>query len=267
MAKEVQLRRREIKSHLPSKVIAGAKKTLASVYKDRSPLGLPDKTEEKNLLSALLNIETTDRDYSQRIKDFWTNFRVVVPSSGVVLNVEKVDDKPAHIEDYLIYTWACNHPLVAHSKQEMLNDRRKQFYIYDPEKEITRTNQEVKNTKLAYKEFLALSEDDTKMDMAIRLLSGEDPVKMTAEMKENRLDILLKQNPTKFLKVVTDPDLEVRAEIEVMVTKGILRKQGASYLYMDSTIGDSLAEAVSFFKNDRNSETILDLRSRLKQIV
>lgn len=271
MSKEVQLIRKELKTHLPSKVVASSKRVLASVYKDRSPLGLPDRDEEKRLLSSLLNIETTDRDYSEKVKDFWTNFRVVVPTSGVVLNIETIEDKdgnkkPVNIEDYLIYKWASNHPLVAKSKDEMMSSHTKMFYILDPDKEISKENINVKNTKLAYKEFIAISEDENKMDMCIRLLSGENTSNMTAQMKENRLDVLLKQNPTRFLKVVTDPDLEIRAEIENMVERGILRKQGSSYLYMDTTIGDSLGEAVSFFKNDRNSETVLDLRSRLKQV-
>lgn len=270
MTKQVHLRRKEIKSYLPSKVIANAKKTLSSVLKDRNPLGLSDKEEEKRLLSQLLNIEPTDRDWSEKIKEFWINFRVIVPANGVVLDISTIDEEnkiPVNIEDYLIYKWAHNnHPLVANSKEEMLSSHMKEFYIYDPEKETAKQNQNVKNTKLAYREFIALSEDANKMDMVIRLLTGENTSNMTSDMKENRLDILLKQNPNRFLAVVTDPDLEIRAEIENMVEKGILRKQGASYLYMDTTIGDSLAESVSYFKNDRNSETVLDLRARLKEL-
>lgn len=271
MTKQVQLRRKEIKSYLPIKVLANAKKTLSSVLKDRNPLGLPDKEEEKRLLSQILNMEPTDRDWAKSVREFWINFRIVVPSSGVVLDISTTKTKegliPDNIEDYLIYKWAYNnHPLVANSKDEATSDTRKEFYIYDPEKETSKQNQVVKNTRLAYKEFIGLAENDAKMDMVIRIMTGEDSSKFTSEMKENKLDTLLKSNPTKFLKIVTDPDLEVRADIEKMVDKGILRKQGASYLYMDTTIGDSLGESVSYFKNGRNSETVLDLKSRLKEL-
>lgn len=269
MSKEVHLRRQEPKSHLPSKVLANAKKTLGSVLKNRNPLGLEDKDLEKELLSKLLNIEKTDRDYSDKVRTFWREFRVVIPSGGVVLDISTIDDdakQPNNIEDYITYLWAKNHPLVADSKEAVESSHLKQFYIHDPEKEIAKENVNVKNTRLAYKEFIKLAEDEGKMDMVLRILGADDPNTMTSTMKENQLDVILKQNPSKFLKVVTDPDLEIRAELRQMVEKGILRKQGASYLYMDTTIGDSEAEAVSYFKNDRNSETVLDLKSRLKEV-
>lgn len=271
MHKEVHLRRQEPNSHLPAKVLTNRKSVLASVLKNRNPLGLKDKDLEKKLLSQLLNIETSDRDYSAKVKEFWTDFRVVVPSGGVVLDISTIeeegeDPKPREIEDYITFLWAENHPLVGKSKEEMLSSHIKLFHIHDPEKEVAKENQNVKNTKDAYREFIKLSEDEEKMDMVVRLLGGENPAAMTTEMKENQLDTLLKQNPNKFLKVATDKDLSIRAEIKQMVDKNILRKQGASFLYMDTTIGDSEAEAVSYFKNDRNSETVLDLKSRLKEL-
>lgn len=268
---EVQVRRKVENSHLPTKITNNSKRAVASVYKDKHPLGITDKELEKELLLDYLNIDPNDRTYGQQRDEFWKNFRLVVPVKGVVLNISTREDEdgnevPNNLEDFITFKWLENHPLVAKSKQEMNSNITKEFYIHDPVRETQKDNVKVQAKKQAYIELHNLSDNPEKRDILVRLLLGNDPDKMMEEQKENLLDEYIDNNPAKFVDMVTDPDLEIRSEIEQMVEQGILRKQGASYLYMDSTIGDSLAEAVSYFKNKRNSEVVLDLRSKLKDM-
>ena len=265
---EVQIRRKVEKSHLPTKVMNDSKKAVASVLKDRKPLGIADEQIEKKLLKKYLRIDEDDKTYGDQRDNFWTEFRILVPMSGVVLNIAK-DENGEYIntEDAIRYFWAKGHPLVADSRSEMINNPRKQFYIYDPQRESQKENVVVQAKKNAYIEFANLSENEEKLATVVRLLIGLDPEPMTKEDQENHLSNYIEKNPAKFVKTVTDEDLEIRAEITRMVEKGILRKQGNSYLYMDTTIGDSIGESISFFKNKRNSEIVLDLRSKLKDLV
>ena len=269
---EVQVRRKVEKNHLPTKIMNNSKKAIASVYKDKSPLGILDRDLEKELLTRYLRIDENDRDYGEKRDKFWKNFRLVVPVEGEVLEIAHETDedgnfeRASNLEDFITYKWLQNHPLVAKSEQEMINNPRKEFYIHDPVRETQKENVKVQSKKKAYLELAKLSDNEEKMDILVRLLVGVNPDNLSKEDKENRLDQYIDDNPAKFVKMATDPDLEIRAEIEQMVDKGIIRKQGNSYLYMDKTIGDSIAEAINFFKNERNSELVLDLKSKLKDI-
>lgn len=269
---EVQVRRKVRNSYLPTKITNNSKRAIASVYKDKHPLGITDKDLEKKLLMDYLNIDANDRNYGEKRDEFWKNFRLVVPVEGVVLNIstregEDGEKIPNNLEDYITYKWIQNHPLVAESKKKMQRNPRKEFYIYDPVRETQANNVEVQSKKKAYVELANLADNPEKRDILVRLLIGSDPTNMMEEQKENLLDEFIDKNASKFVDMVTDPDLEIRAELDAMVEKGILRKQGNSFLYMDTTIGDSVAEAISFFKNKRNSEIVLDLRSKLKDLV
>lgn len=280
---EVQIRRKITSSHLPAKIVNDSKVTIGSVLYRRGTLGILDADIEKKLLCRYLGIEEGDRTYPEKKEKFWKEFRVLVPTNGVVLNIaissvetekvgkgkdakEKIVDVfPDNLLDYITYLWLLNHPQVAKTEAQMKADPRKRFYIYDPVAESAKQNVLVQNKKQAYLEFANLKPE--KMDILVKLLLGLEPANLTPSEKENALETFVQQSPNEFVKFATDPDLEIRAEIEKMVDAGILRKQGASYLYMDTTVGDSIAEAISYMKNDRNSEVVLDLKSKLKELV
>lgn len=269
--KQVQIRRKVEKTHLPTKIMNNSKKVIGSVYKGRHPLGIQDKEVEKHLLTQLLNIDENDKEYGEKRKNFWIDFRLVVPTKGVLLdislnNTEGDLPNPKEIEDYVTYLWLKGHPLVADSEREMKNSMNKDFFIYDPVKETQKQNIQVQSKKKAYMELHKAAEDEAKLDMLTRLLVGISPDSLSKEDKENRLSEYIEDNARKFVDYATDEDLEIRSEIEQMVEQGILRKQGSSYLYMDTTIGDHIGEAISFFKNERNSEVVLDLKSKLKAV-
>lgn len=264
--KEVQIRRREKKSYLPAKVLNNAKKVIGSVLKDRRPLGLADDDLEKDLLRQYADIREDDRDFAEKRQKFWQEMRVIVPSEGKILNVTTKDGKPDKLEDYLIFKWLENHPMVGMSKEEMLADPNKEYYIYDPNEEIKNENAEAKLRKDAYKALIKLEDDEKVVDQLIRLLTNKNPEKLSKEVKENELEQLTRISPKRFLRYATDKNLAIRAEIEEMVEFGVLRKSGNKYIYMDEVIGETMDDAIVYFKNDRNSSTLLDLRAKLEEV-
>jgi len=263
--RKIQIRRREGRNYLPPKVKAKAKRVIGSVFKDRRPLGIADEQLEKKLLKEYEGIRPDDRDFSEKRKRFWKEMRVIVPSDGKVLDISTDGEgEPVKLEDYLIYKWLENHPLVAKDKDSMLNEN-KDYYLYDPEKEIHNENKTVKARKKAYEALIDLSDSEEVVDQLIRLLADQNPAKMTPEMKENKLDQIAQTQPVRFLKYAEDPNLALRAEVEEMVEYGVLRKSGNQYIYMDEVIGETMQDAIVYFKNDRNSSTVLDLRAKLKE--
>jgi len=264
--RKIQVRRKEKKSYLPPEVKADAKRVIGSVFKDRRPLGLANEDLEQKLLKKYADIRVDDRDFGKKKRDFWKNMRVEVPSEGKVLDITTDENnEPIETEDFLIYKWLQNHPLVAETKQGMLDDSNKEYYLYDPEEEIRNENQEAQVRKDAYKALLQLEDDDKVVDQLLRLLGDKRPEKMTTEMKENEIEQLTRTQPKRFLEYAEDPNLALRAEIEEMVEYSVLRKSGNQYIYMDEVIGDTMQDAIVYFKNERNSQTVLDLRAKLEE--
>jgi lipopolysaccharide export LptBFGC system permease protein LptF len=89
---------------------------------------------------------------------------------------------------------------------------------------------------------------------------------MTVEQIENSLYELKNANPKKFVRIATDKNLELKAEIEEMVTAGVLRKIGNQIIFIDETLGDTTQDTVVFLKDKKNSGKLTLLRAKLKEL-
>lgn len=265
--KVISVRRKEKFSHIPAEVLQDSVTKIGSIFDGRTPLRGLSGEEEKELLSIHLGIDPNHNEFGKLAMNFWAEMDLKVPSEGTELNIS-IDESgmPVVMSDYLKYRWLLRHKYVADSKEEMLNNPMKDFYLYDPNKEVKKTNLQIKKKKLAYAEFIKASEDEDRMDMLLRVLDNVNPSKMSAEQKENRLETLATTNPDKFIRFAQDKDLEIRSEIDLMVENGVLRKSGNTYFYIDEIIGDTIDESITFFKNKKNSSHVSDMRAKLKEL-
>lgn len=264
--KEVQIRRRETKSHLPPPVVSNAKKILSSIYSGQGPLRGVTGDEEKELLSDYLGIDQDERDFNKRCRHFWADLRVEIPSDGKVLNITQDDNGyPVSIKDYLIYEWAKKHKHVAENRAKMLDNSRKQYYIYDPDVEMKNQNKKVNLKKKAYAEFIKISDDKDKINMLITVLTDSDPDQMSTTQKENYLDQLIEDDPQSFVAVATDKDLEIKSQIAEMVSNNIITKISNQHWFVDEKLGDTLEQTVKYFKDKKNSETVNILKAKLEE--
>lgn len=265
--KTVSVRRKEKFSHIPTEVLQNSDTKVGSILDGRTPLKGVDGEEEKELLSKHLGVSADHPEFGEKAKEFWAEMDLSVPSEGTELNISiKENGMPEEMIDYLTYRWLKEHKFVADSRQEMIRNPIKEFYIHDPQRETKKENEEVNKRKEAYAEFIKASEDEDKMDMLLRVLGDKRPEKLTKEQKENKLESLATSIPDKFARAAQDKNLEIRSEIEKMVEKEIIRKSGNSYFYMDELIGDSLSETIGYFQNKKNSSTVSDMRAKLKEL-
>ena len=267
MKKEVILRRKELMNHLPKEVRVSAKTRLGSVYVGRQPLRGVEGDEEKMLLNGILDVGPKHDDWVKHAKKFWSNMNISVPFEGVTLDVSTDDDGiPFNKEDYMKYKFALKHPQVSLNKADMNSKHR--FYIHDTTRDLIKKNNEIQVRKDADKEFIKVTSDEKKMTRILRLLSTEaTPDRLTTLQKENRLYDLKNSDPKKFFKVSTDKNLEVKAEIEELVSAGVLRRIGNQVVYLDEVIGETLEDAVVYLKNKKNSGTLTILRVKLKEAI
>jgi hypothetical protein len=193
---------------------------------------------------------------------------VKIPFEGKELNIA-VDESgnPENVMDYLIYKWCLKHRQVAESEEVMKSDGQKRFYIYDPQKDLLKQNVEVKLKKEADKEFIKISADMDKMRRLLRVLSkGARPETLTDMEIENQLYSIKSEKPAMFLKMSTDKNLDVRAELEEMIELSVLRTIGNQIIYADETIGENITDAIVYFNNKKNSGQVNAMRAQLKEI-
>lgn len=265
--KKIYIRRKEQNGYLPKEVLATARVTIGSIFVGRQPLKGFDDEEAKKFLRPLIDVPPEHEAWPRLVKEFWANMRVRIPFEGVELDIALDDNEfPVNPNDYATYRWCKIHRQVAGSKEEMVADGRKKFYIYDPAGDLVKQNAKIKLKKDADKEFIKISADSNKMKRVLWVMTKQNPAKLNELEIENTLYGLKDTEPAKFLKISLDKHLDIKAEIEELVEASVLRKIGNQIIYGDETIGENMSDTVVYFKNKKNSGAINSMRAQLKTI-
>ncbi len=261
------LRRQDLDNHLPKAVKADSVMKLSSVYVNRQPLKGFDLEEEKKYLVGILDVNPDHVDWPKHSKQFWAELTIPVGFTGVELEIGKDDDgSPLSVMDYIKYNFALKHPHVALTKEEMDSDFNKRFYIQDLSRDDKVKNNQIQLKKNADKEFIKASSNSKSMKRILRLMSNTNPDRMTSEQIENALYEIKNKNPKKFVRIATDKNLELKAEIEEMVSTGVLRKIGNQVIFIDEVLGDTIDDTVVHLKDKKNSGKLTILRAKLKEL-
>jgi len=168
--------------------------------------------------------------------------------------------------DWIHYNFALRHPHVALTESEMKKNYQKRFYIQDRTKDELKKNVVVQIKKDADKEFIKVSSNKKEMSWILRLMSNSNPDIMSREQVENSLYELKEKEPKRFLKIAKDKHLALKAEVEEMVSAGVLRKIGNQVIFIDEILGDTLDNAIIHLKDKKNSGKLTILRAKLKEL-
>ena len=267
MSKKVTLRRKDLDNHLPKAVRAEATMKLSSVFVNRQPLKGFTVVEEKKFMNGILDVSPDHQDWPKYSKEFWAELTIPVGFTGVELEIGvDSDGNPLQIMDYIKYKFALKHPHVALTKEEMDSDFNKRFYIQDLSRDDKVKNNKIQDKKDADKEFIKASSNIKSMKRILRLMSETNPDRMTDEQIENALYEIKNKQPKKFIRIAKDKNLELKAEIEEMVSAGVLRKIGNQVIFIDEVLGDTTEDAVVHLKDKKNSGKLTILRAKLKEL-
>ena len=266
-SKKVFLRRKSIDNFLPEVVRAEATMKLSSVFVNRQPLKGFDPKDEKKYLDGILDVDPTNQSWPAYAKKFWAELTIKVGFEGVELEIGKNDNgEPLSIMDFIQYNFALRHPHVSLTEDEMNANYSKRFYIQDLLKDEMKKNLKIQSKKDADKEFIKISSDKRKMAWVLRLMSNTNPDIMSREQIENSLYDLKEKDHKKFFKIVSDKHLEMKAEIEEMVSAGVLRKIGNQLIFIDEILGDTLDDTIIHLRDKKNSGKLTILRAKLKEL-
>ena len=267
MSKKVYLRRQDLDGHLPKAVRAEATMKLSSVFVNRQPLKGFSLEEEKKYMQGVLDVNPDHVDWPKHSKLFWAELTIPVGFTGVELEVGTNEDgSPISIMDYIKYNFALKHPHVALTKEEMNKEFNKRFYIQDLTREDKVKNNSIKLKKDADKEFIKVSSNLNNMKRILRIMSNSNPDRMTDDQVENALYEIKNKEPKKFIKIAIDKNLEIKAEIEEMVSAGVLRKIGNQIIFIDEVLGDTTEDTIIHLKDKKNSGKLTILRAKRKEL-
>lgn len=263
--RKVIIRRKEAKGFLPKEIRAGARVTIGSMYVGRQPLKGLDKEEAKKYLPDIIGLPPEHLEWPMAEKTFWANMSLKVPFEGAELDITTDEDgNPTNLMDWITYKWCQKHRHVADKEATMTSDHR--FYIYDPNRSQLDKNNEIKIKKEADKEFIKVSNDVDKMRRILRVFGTARPEKLSQLEVENTLYDIKEKQSAKFLKIVIDKNLDMRAEIEEMIAAGVIRKIGNQHIYGEETIGENITDTIIYFKNKKNSGQVNAMRAQLKEL-
>tara|TARA_R110002012_G_scaffold1863_10_gene9018 strand:- start:1136 stop:1945 length:810 start_codon:yes stop_codon:yes gene_type:complete len=263
--KKIMILRKESTGHLPKEIQAESKMYISSVYVNRQPLRGVTTQDEKKYLNGILDVGPDHVDWPKHTKNYWAEMSIMVGYGGVELDISTTNDgEPENIEDWLRYKWVLKHPHVALNKDEMTGSK-KRFFIKDLQRDLRTANNKIQTLKDADKEFIKLSDNKSDMRRVYRMMADDNPDRLTDLEIENKLYALKTDKPAKFIRIVTDKHLKLKAEIEEMMSLQILRRIGNQVIYQDEILGDTLQDAVIHLNDKKNSGKLTTLRAKLKE--
>jgi hypothetical protein len=224
-------------------------------------------------MPVIVNLNPKDIGFRIAVSNYYKNLRKKIEFQGAELEIgEDSQGQPLNIEDYLIWKMALAHPYTGKTKEECENNKMLQFYITDPEAEDEVKSSELESETKAMVEFAKLVEDENKLDLVIRNVIIKYPemgsltelLALTSKKKQLKISELVKKDAVYFLEIVSDKDLQYKAEIMSMVEGSILVKEGNRFLNGSSNLG-SLDGTIAWMKDPNNSSEYVVLQARLQE--
>jgi hypothetical protein len=263
-SKIVVVKRRPVTSNTPASLYEDAKKKIGSYFTKTGDIGSGLRIEEeRKLMPLVLGIAPTDYTYQKQVKEYFANLTVEVKPEGTPLEVGLDNEGlPLNMNDYIKYRFCLESPEVAPSEDE--GSTKYEYFIFDKAAKLEADYQVLRGKKDAYKEFIKLAANEDKLLMVMNVC-GFEAGKMDEKTRELTMEKFVTEQPSKFIAILKDPNLEHKSFIEDCIRYSVLRRVGQSILNGDERLGGSLEEAIEYFKDKTHSETVTVLKARLAE--
>ncbi len=191
-------------------------------------------------------------------------------------SIRQETGRPINLNDYILYRYCLVYSIVALDIKYIDNSAKIRFYILDSSASLKLDHAKLiakKDATIAFAELLGDRDrvgfvlDVMKKEIANVQRSQKKEFKVaTNDEKDILLDAVVTAFPTKFLEVVKDDNLVIKAFVEQCVNFDILRRipHTDTLYYGDNVkIGNSINEAVMFLKDEKNLEIRQQIKARL----
>lgn len=229
------------------------------------------REEELIYLPSIIGVKADSNDWEAKVKLFWYDFTIVVPTSGLEIEAGfqlkkglNGEAEPIDILGYISYNVATTHSLVAKEGED--NPAVYDFRVIDLAKQALDEEIMYASTELAERAFhrLAVNSEKTTeakrtIDYILELKGGPDfkgmnVIGLSDIQKKMELKKFVAKYPTQFRDMVEDKQLETKALLRRAVTFKKILHEGTSYIYNGKMIGNSETAAVAWLDDASNND-------------
>ena len=241
-----------------------------------------DLFEEAKFLPVIISTKPDGATWQEDTRQFWANFFVEVPINGgleletgfKLINPVTNEVEPINLDHYMKAKFADQHPHVAKSDNGLANVAIYSFVMIDKVVESERVEKEFTARNKAGRYFIKLVESEdqkeaNKIDWILETAGGEDSkgisvTNLSKVQKSMKLEEMKDKDPTRFITILTDTNLETKALIRKCIQYGCLIQEGNSFFMDNKVIGSNLMDTVGYLDNAANQKDKLLLMERLK---
>jgi len=220
-----------------------------------------DKATEAKYMTELIGTSPTHTEWDKLLNEYWANFYLVVPISGVKLNVGMLyadaNDKgtPLNVRDYVIWCYAQKHSWVANTIADVNNSNKIKFYLWSQGEDNVASKRRLDLEDKATLKRMEICRDRDAARSVLLVLNL--PVPSTDDDLFLAIADAAKRDPAKFLDTANDKALTDKAFVEKVISTGIFMRpiNSTIVMYDGVAIGSSVAEVVGWLNKNENSPT------------
>lgn len=223
---------------------------------------------KENAINA--EYDKVDRSNTSAIKDA---LKKKIEALNALESTKYQYGHPEDIEAYLMYRHCLLYKEVAKDVALINSDPTIRFYIKDEAREQERQKKLTKERSDAMANFVRLSDDNDKFDsvfVAISIIRNDNLAEAMLKdhsVKQSIVMDFVNTNPDKFNKLVSDKNIQMKAFIETLITRGeLVRSEFNQQISLpDGTfVGANMNETIAWFNNDANKAVRTALENKLK---
>ncbi len=228
--------------------------------------------EEEKYLPQIVGIPKEHLEFTTRVDNWYNKMSINIPYLGLKLVMTLDEDgNPVKqsVKEWLYWKFMLVHPFVAKDKTSIFSSPHYKCYMEDEAEVNNSASNALDEKRKAFLEFSKIVDDEIRLDTCIRSVANGygEPVgkyiKLPFKEKQVAFSGFMEKNPAKFLKLISDPDLDMKSEIYSMLDFSILTKAGERIIYRSTPIGENIEEAVAYLKSAANSETYAIIKGNL----
>jgi len=229
-------------------IIGGAQLSQNGLYKTGLSLADQEHYEKQlNLPKGTL---------SPRNSEFWGDMEVRLRNDKLtIFNIVNAYDE-------LKFRMLQEHDKIANTEHDVVGNSTALFYIYDPE-----AASKIEDAKMEF-EFAAMEAfHNTTVEERrglLRIYGKKGVDSMSETMVKTELFKEVKKDFKEFIRLAKAKDTPVRALLQSLLEKDIIKKKGTYYYNGEDLLGGSTDEVVGYLSEIKNQAVRLALEGKLK---
>lgn len=180
---------------------------------------------------------------------------------------------PANLSDYILYRHCLLYNDIAKDMSLIGGDSRARMYFRDENKEAEVQAKKRQAINTAKRNFVTLIGDDDLFRAVYIQYCVQNNIAVVPALaderinQETQLDKFSQTEPVKFNNMCLDKDIKAKSEIELLISRGeLIRSQYNQNITTAAGefIGANMKEAIAWYKNPDNEQTVNAFKNKLK---